>query len=210
MIPVKAADEPPDFDKEVRKPGEKWLKKKNIPLDGPMPAKAKPPAHWQKYTRQLWEAYSGTCAYLAIYFEWVVGAASTDHFLPKSKEAKGIYDWKYYRLACFAVNRDKGVQDVLDPIGLKPETFHINFASGEISANTSLPKAEKALAEKTITDLGLKKADMDEMRARHYQNYLTGAASLSLLKKLSPFVYSEIVRQGLEKSEDRDGTHRAV
>lgn len=209
MIPVKAADEPPGFDQDVRKPGEKWLEKKQIPLDGPMPAKAVPPAHWQKYTRQLWEGYHGTCAYLAIFFEWPTGAASTDHFIPKTREAEGIYDWKNYRLACLAVNRDKGVHDVLDPIGLKPETFHINFASGKISANKSLTTSEKKLAKKTITDLGLDEADTREMRARHYQYYLTGEASLSLLKKLSPFVYFEIVRQGLD-AKDGDGTNEAV
>ena len=87
------------------------------------------PAYWRHSNRQLWEAYDGVCAYLAIYFEWVTGTHSTDHFVAKSRNAGDAYEWHNYRLSCLAANRNKGTfDDILDPIGLEPNTFVLDPA----------------------------------------------------------------------------------
>jgi uncharacterized protein (TIGR02646 family) len=146
----------------------------------------------------LWEAYSGVCAYLAIFFEWSTGAASTDHFIAKSRNAGEAYEWSNYRLSCLGPNRNKNkFDDVLDPIGLVPNTFVINFSSGKIAPNRSLPADRKAAARKTIRRLKLDSQENNEMRARHYRDYVTGDCTLAFLSRRSPFVHSEIVRQGL-------------
>lgn len=91
MIPVALQPEPANFDFEVRQKGRAWLAAQGIPLNSAPPKPADLPNYWTYSNQQLWEAYSGVCAYLAIYFEWVTGAGSTDHFIAKSRNAGGPY-----------------------------------------------------------------------------------------------------------------------
>ncbi len=198
MIPVTLQPEPEDFNKEVRQKGLKWLEEKGIdPAFAPTKA-SELPNYWRHSNKQLWEAYSGICAYLAIYFEWGTGASSTDHFIAKSENAGQAYEWSNYRLSCLGSNRNKHkFDDVLDPIGLHPDTFFINFVSGEIYPNPSLNPDEHALAYKTIKRLKLDSAENNKMRAEHYGTYVSRDCKLNFLLSKSPFVYAEIVRQRL-------------
>ena len=139
MIPVALQPEPADFNARVRQPGLDWLASHGIALNSAPPKATELPNYWTRYNRQIWEAYSGVCAYLAIYFEWVTGAASTDHFVAKSRNAGDAYEWNNYRLSCLGPNRNKGrFDDVLDPIGLEDNTFVLNLANGEIAPNPAL------------------------------------------------------------------------
>ncbi|MFC4235112.1 hypothetical protein ACFOY8_07735 [Thalassospira xianhensis] len=198
MIPVNLQPEPCDFDQMVRQRGHTWLLNNGINVNNPPPKASDLPNYWSHSNKQLWVAYSGVCAYLAIYFEWGTGASSTDHFIAKSANAGEAYEWSNYRLSCFGPNRNKNkYDDVLDPIGLTPETFVINFASGEISPNPTLSSAEKKEAKKTIRRLKLDSDNNNQMRAQHYNDYVSGDCSLKFLSRKSPFVHAEIVRQGL-------------
>ena len=198
MIPVILQPEPDDFDAQVRQKGRAWLLDHGIAFDDPPPKASDLPSYWSRSNRQLWEAYSGICAYLAIYFEWNLGASSTDHFVAKSANAGEAYEWANYRLSCLGANRNKNkYDDVLDPIGLTPDTFVINFASGKISPNPSLNAAQKVEARKTIRRLRLDSRQNDKMRAEHYSEYVAGDCSLGFLSRKSPFVYAEIIRQGV-------------
>jgi hypothetical protein len=86
---------------------------------------------------------------------------------------------------------------VLDPFLLQADTFFINFSSGRIYLNPALPVDAIATAAKTIKRLDLDSPENREMRARHYRDYVTGECSLDHLHRYSPFVWEEIVRQGL-------------
>ncbi len=197
MIPVTLQPEPSNFDADVRQPGITWLNSKGIALNAPPPAKTKFKPCWQACTEQLWESYSGTCAYLAIFFEFSTGAASTDHFIAKSKDAGQAYEWNNYRLSALGPNRNKNkFDDVLDPIGLAPDTFELNLSNGKISPNKALPPKAKAEARKTITRLKLDSPTNRKMRARHFLNYLRNNDEVGL-RELSPFVWYEAKRQGL-------------
>lgn len=198
MIPVTLQVEPADFDAEVRQKGLAWLAQKGITPNGPAPKGIKFKAYWSQSNKQLWTAYSGVCAYLAIYFEWVTGASSTDHFIAKSTDAGQAYEWGNYRLSCLGPNRNKNkYDDVLDPIGLAANTFELILASGQIRPNRSLTdKAQIAVVRKTITRLKLDSADHREMRLKHYARYLRNK-DVQTLKELSPFVWYEADRQGL-------------
>lgn len=199
MIPVTLQPEPADFDVEVRQKGLAWLTTKGTAPHAAPPKSSKLPRYWSHSNKQLWEAYSGICAYLAIFFEWSTGASSTDHFIAKSKNAGDAYEWGNYRLSCLGPNRNKNkFDDVLDPIGLAQSTFVINFASGKISPNHSLPSGQKVAARKTIRRLWLNSPENKEMRTRHYNEFLQGNCSLNFLLRHSPFVHAEIVRQGLQ------------
>lgn len=197
MIPVTLQPKPADFDANVKLVGNAWLASNGIALTGPLPKAKKIPALWSSYNKILWTSYGGTCAYLAIYFEWVTGASSTDHFVAKSKNAGQVYEWDNYRLSCLGPNRNKNkFDDVLDPIGLTVDTFELNLASGEISPRKTMGKIQIALAKKTIRRLKLDSADHNLMRSRHFNQYLRHQDSQTL-KDLSPFVWYEADRQGL-------------
>lgn len=197
MIPVTLQPEPVDFDLKVRQKGLTWLANHGIAIDAAPPKASALPNYWSNSNNQLWEAYSGVCAYLAIYFEYASGASSTDHFVAKSKCAGDAYEWNNYRLSCLGANRNKSnFDDVLDPIGMTPGTFELNLATGEISPNAALSAAQKELARKTIRRLNLDREDNNAMRARHFVRYLRNKDE-ETLKELSPFVWYEADRQGL-------------
>ena len=115
MIPVELKPEPEDFHRNVRQRGHMWLADNGVERDAPPPDPAALPNYWRHSNRQLWGAYAGVCAYLAIHFEWVIGAYSTDHFVAKSRHAGDAYEWRNYRLSCLAANRNKGrFDDILN------------------------------------------------------------------------------------------------
>lgn len=197
MIPVTLQAEPDDFDVKVRRKGHNWLVAKGIALNAVPPKASDLPNYWTHSNKQLWKSYTGICAYLAIYFDWVTGAASTDHFVAKSIHAGDAYEWDNYRLSCLGPNRNKGkFDDVLDPIGLQADTFILNLASGEIRPNPLLGNPDKTAARKTIKRLKLDSPDHNAMRAKHFSRYLRGK-DVQILKELSPFVWYEAQRQGL-------------
>ena len=197
MIPITLQPEPADFDQKVRRPGLKWLADHGIALNTAPEKSSDLKNFWTKSNKQLWEAYSGICAYLAIYFEWVTGASSTDHWVAKSAHAGDAYEWSNYRLSSLAPNRNKGTfHDILDPIGLAPDTFVLDLAIGTIKPNPSLIAAQKHDAEVTINRLKLDSEEHNKMRARHYSRYLR-CKDEQTLKELSPFVWYEAQRQGL-------------
>jgi uncharacterized protein (TIGR02646 family) len=146
----------------------------------------------------LWTAYEGVCAYLCIFFEWPLGAQSTDHFIAKSRLAGQAYEWSNFRLSCLGMNRAKNrFDDILDPFEIAADTFVLNLATGEIKPNPQLPKPMRKLAEATIERLGLREPDTTEMRARHFQDYLEHHVDEHHLKRWSPSVWYEARRQGL-------------
>ena len=197
MIPVVLAPEPEKFDEWVRKPGLEWLREKEFALDAPLPKKKHLPEYWRHLNKDLWAAYGGVCAYLAIYFEWVTGASSTDHFVAKSSHAGLAYEWSNFRLSCLGANRNKNkFDDVLDPIGLAPDAFALNLVSGEIAPGSGLDAATTQLAQRTIRRLHLDSPEHNRMRQRQYSQYLRHKDAQTL-RELSPFVWHEAQRQGL-------------
>lgn len=198
MIPVIQQPEPIDFDARVRTPGLNWLRKHGIDPGLPPPDPKQLPTYWRNAQIDLWKAYAGVCAYLCIYFEWLSGASSTDHFIAKSRLANQAYEWSNYRLSCLGMNRNKGnFEDILDPFQIRPDTFALNLVSGRIAANPAVSPTEKALAEATIRRLKLDAPETNRMRAEHYTLYSLGEVSAAYLQRISPFVWYEAQRQGL-------------
>lgn len=209
MIPVVLQDEPLDFDKDVRQKGLLRLHKAGINPESPPPEKFDFGDYWSKYNEKLHTAYAGVCAYLAIYFDFPVGS-TTDHFIAKSKLAGCAYNWDNYRLSCPGSNWNKNkFDDLLDPIGLLPETFVLNFLSGAIKVNTQkfkFPEDAEYLktAQATIKRLKLDSPAHQKMRTNHFNEYLKFIQNgtdkkfaESYFKEKSPFVWYEAQRQGL-------------
>lgn len=198
MIPVAAQPEPADFDANVRTKGLAHLTEKGFALDQPLPPKADLQPYWRACLTDLHQSYNGVCAYLGVYFERIMGGASVDHFIAKSKHAGLAYEWSNYRLACSTMNsRKRDYSDVLDPFYLSPGLFRLQLSTGRIYPNPSLEAQAMRVVEETIERLGLDDPQCRNLRATWYQEYLEHGLPADYLKMKSPFVWQEANRQGL-------------
>ena len=189
MIPVTPQAEPASFDAQVRKPGLAWLSQHSLPLVGGKPTGVELEPYWRRCLDDLHVAYGGICAYVSVYIEPVTGARTVEHFVPKSQELAGAYEWGNYRLACARINSRKGdVTSVLDPFELVDETFRLELVSGRIYVNPALASEERAEAQKTIDILGLDAPDCRELRAKYFNYYCTRDISLDYLRRRCPFL----------------------
>ncbi len=199
MIPVEPQPEPEAFELQVRDPGRRWLEQRGWFSPKPLPAKASAlPPHWRRCMSDLHRCYRGICAYLCVYIERVIGGATVDHFVAKSPRPDLAYEWNNYRLACSAMNsRKRDYDDVLDPFGIGPDWFRLELVSGSIYPNPNLDADCQLQVASTISRLGLDDAGNRELRARHLQECLEGLYTADFLRRRSPFVYQEAIRQGL-------------
>lgn len=210
MIPVPLRNPPAGFMAKVAAPGRKWLKDHGIALNAKVPQGIRLPAYWTRCLDDLHVAYGGVCAYLSVYIERGVGAASTDHFVAKTSGlAKDAYAWKNYRLACLAMNRKKSVfDDVLDPATLAPGLFRLELLKARVRIDMAVAPQGSPLwqdAVNTLDRLQLNQTVYCTMRLRLIDRYLArkraGSAAertqaLQELALASPFVHAEMVRQG--------------
>lgn len=175
MIRVARAPEPPDFDAEVRRPGQIAMlelsgqaTRRIIPgysgrvytslattIDA-IPA-ARIPALWQGVGLQLLRtAYKNVCAYLGMALHPSTGAATVDHFLPKSVAPGLAYEWDNYRLASSSANRSKDdATGILDPFEIENDWFFLNLQSGELTPQHDLPDEIATAVWNTIAALNL-------------------------------------------------------
>lgn len=137
MIRVKPADPPEDFDERVALPGRRALleligdvsapkrrgpKRKGCyaSIDEVPVAELEKTHYWTEALPELKRRYRATCAYLAMKIHAATGAATVDHFVPKSKDRWKAYEWSNFRLAAALVNTFKGEHDdVLDPFEIE-------------------------------------------------------------------------------------------
>lgn len=201
MIPVTPQPPPlPDFVVEVANPGNAWLVARGYNAAMPLPNGAKPPAYWRACLPELHVRYDGVCAYLAVHIEIAAGGVSVDHFVAKSALAGLTYDWSNYRLACATMNaRKRAFDDVLDPFLLPTaeNVFHLELVSGRIFVNPAIAGPVANMAKATTDRLKLDNGINRSMRARHFSDYVTNEISTNILRRDSPFVYQEVLRQGL-------------
>lgn len=198
MIHVEPQPEPADFESKVRRKGLAYLRRKKIAFDRPLPTGIEMKPYWRDCLDDLHAKYRGICAYLSVFIERVTGSASIDHFVAKSKCPDLIYEWSNYRLACSVMNsRKRQYEDVLDPFEIEDGWFRLEPVSGRIYPNPELGDSEKTAVQRTIDRLGLDDSGNRELRARHVYEYCTGGCNSEFLRRYSPFVYFEVVRNGL-------------
>nr|MDT0253654.1 hypothetical protein [Endozoicomonas sp.] len=167
-------------------------------MDEPLPKGTKIAPYWRDCMDELYHAYFGVCAYLAVHFERTIGGGTVEHFAPKSRRVELAYEWSNYRLASSIVNaRKNNFEDVLDPFEITTGWFHVELVSGHIYPAPALSEDLQKQVEQTINRLGLDDKNNQEMRARHYQEYREKLYSEEFLKRRSPLVWVEAHRQGL-------------
>lgn len=206
MLRVALQPEPARFDAKVRQPGRKWLRRKAIGMNGPPPAGSRIPSFWTRCLSDLYQSYNGICAYSSRRIPEEIGGHSTDHFIPKSRLAGQIYEWTNYRLCSRTINSYKNAMaDCIDPFTIPSDLFRLTLETGHIYVNSNYKTFHPILydsANKTITTLKLDSPAFRTGRKDifdHYQkikpNDLTYARDW--LKKESPFIHAEVIRQGV-------------
>ena len=215
MMPVTPADEPSEFPAKVRDPGLRAIaemvgerpkrrsgraftkiadRREDIPA-------ASFPDYWTKCLDELLQAYNHICAYSCFRIHPVTGAASVDHFAPKSRTWNKVYEWNNYRLAAARLNsRKNNFEDLVDPFEVQPGWFHLDLVSFQVFPNSELNKTLRIQIDATITRLGLN--DFRREREQDAQVYWDHDVTLKILRLESPFVAFELERQKRLNTDD--------
>jgi len=195
MIPVVPQPEPEGFDNNVRKPGQAFL------VTCPHPAKSDWREHhyWGRAKKELYNAYSGVCAYTCEWFSLQDDPAnecSVDHFQPKSLEPYLAYEWSNYRLSTKTANNDKGNSQILDPFEIKFGWFTLSLPGCQIEANEELDPLIQGQIEFAIQVLRLNSNDdYVDGRYKKIRQYANGDFPLAFLRRRYPFIAFELERQ---------------
>lgn len=209
MIHVEPAPEPDGFEGLVRKPGKAALAKTRAKL-APAPLKSKEfPPEWRACIPHLRRAYHHTCAYLGMWIHEATGAATVDHFKPKTKYPDQAYEWTNFRLATSRVNSKKGErEDVLDPFSIEDGWFQLNIGTFKVEPAKELLTRDPSLHDsvaQTIERLDLNNETYCKAREEYHDRYhglsnddgqTQDALPLGWLKHESPYVAYELERQG--------------
>jgi hypothetical protein len=221
MIHVERVLEPPDFDERVRQPGLSelavmtgqtgWVtrrgpKRKQLTIGGApitriedIPADELPD-YWTRALPDLCNKYRRICAYVCVYIERVTGAATADHWVPKSRDPRQAYEWENLRLACSIMNSRKATEtELIDPFFVEEGWFALDFIDWEVVPGVGPEHPKFAAIDDTISPRGL---DLNcyecrSLREEYVASYREGEITLGYLDRRAPFIARELRRQGL-------------
>ena len=198
MIRVQRQPEPPDFDRKVQQPGLMFLQRRPNPTS----AAFKKKNYWTRATDQLRVAYSGVCAYTAMY---LVGDASVDHYRPKSKYPHRAYEWTNYRYTSPRINSRKGdSEEVVDPFLVETGWFVLDLPKCLVRAGDAVDDALRQRVDTTIDILELNADDrLVQERCDLLMELVDGNVTMAFLDKRYPFLSAEVRRQGVEEKLKR-------
>lgn len=192
MMPIISRPEPKDFDAEVRRPGQSFLRHHPNPSTRDWNSNR----YWKKAHNWMYSSYDGICAYSG---EWIAKPASIDHFLPKNRHPYLAYEWSNYRLSSPRLNQYKDdYEGLIDPFSVNSGWFVLELPSCLIRPGDGLSAKEKKKIEKTIRILRLNDDDdLVQNRCNMLVYLAKGDISLNFLRAKYPYLVSEITRQGL-------------
>ena len=215
MIRVTLAKEPDTFDSHVRRRGAAAIQRllgKPVKARGRKPKTTYPrpekipadkfPTYWadvresdgQSTLDDLMDRYGQFCAYLAMRIEPATGSPTVDHFIPKERNWRLVYEWSNYRLSAGCVNGAKGTKDVVDPFQVGPGWFELNLDTFRVMRGAAAPSAEHARIDETLTILNLRQCLAQ--RRDFIRRYREGKIDLPHLETYAPFIAAEFRRQG--------------
>ena len=211
MIPVRPAEEPSNFDADVRRPGLRAIAERV----GEMPPRtagqrykqvaesreeipaAAFPAYWSRALDDLMERYDRICSYSSLYIHPVTGARSVDHMVAKSMRWDQVYEWTNYRLACSLMNaRKDAIASVLDPFEIEDGWFALELVAFQVVPGDELPGDTAMSVRDTIEQLRLNEAVCCDARGEYAEQYHAGHISLDYVMRRAPFVGRELRRRG--------------
>lgn len=192
MIRVTLQPEYPTFDDDVRKPGAAFL----ATCPAPNHEEFKKKNFWTRAGKELHAAYSGICAYTAIYMP---DQGSVDHFAPKSTHPHLAYEWSNFRLASGRVNTSKGNSAaVLDPFSIENDWFVMDVPACLLKPNPALERPLRNQIAATINSLRLNQDDnYVQERCNILMDYAREDITSNFLERRYPFLAKEVARQEL-------------
>ncbi len=192
MIRVPPQPENPNFNSQVRRPGQTFL----ASCPNPTSEQFRKKNYWSRAAKELHAAYSGICAYTAMYLP---EQGSVDHFVPKTIRPDLAYEWSNYRLASGRVNSAKGLQTgIIDPFLTDDDWFHLDVPSCLLKANPQLNYETKIQVNGTINSLRLNADDYYvQERCNILIEFARSEISLGFLQRRYPFLAKEVARQNL-------------
>jgi hypothetical protein len=192
LIRVEPKAEYPAFNLHVRRPGTAFLES----CPNPSSEQFRKKNFWNRAAKELHAAYSGICAYTAMYLP---EQGSVDHFVPKTAAPLLAYEWSNFRLASGRVNSAKGSQiNILDPFEVDNAWFEMDVPSCLLKAGAGLPHEVRAQINITINSLRLNTDDYYvQERCNILVEYAKGEISFNFLKRRYPFLAKEVERQDL-------------
>ncbi len=197
MIHVQKQIEPPDFNANVRIPGNRFLAtKRNSPLKS-----SEFKNYWKNCRAQLLTAFNGICAYTCSFIAVDAGhsVGTVDHFIPKTEDRNLAYEWSNYRFCNPRVNENKGDSlAVMDPFFIQNGWFTIDFTTFNIRPDRKQSQMLQDRVQATIDALKLNDDDrIVQARVDRIQEYARGDISFDYLNRKYPFIAMELDRQGL-------------
>ena len=216
MIPVKEAAVPSSFELKVRRPGRDAIaelvgrsrsrarrgpkRKRAFASEDRIPAAAFPD-FWREALPDLRDKYGDLCAYLALYIHHATGNATVDHFVPKARDWRLVYEWSNYRLCSLQINGYKQDREIsLDPFSIESGLFALELTDFQVIPGPAARGATVAIVTNTIVDLGLNQRDCRKAREAYVEDYRLGppdGIALARLERHAPFVARELRRQAL-------------
>lgn len=181
--------EPPNFDRECRQKGIRWLRLRNQIQISKI---KRPEDYWKLFRPELRRGFQGRCGYYAMY----IPVGTVDHFISwktcKTSNPELAYEWSNFRFVDGALNSKKQNLDgqLLDPFEIQDEWF-------EIEIPTLVLKITPALTDPVLrrkAELTLEKLELDDgeiaigMRAELYEPYRKGAVEIDFLYERAPLV----------------------
>ena len=134
-------------------------------------------SRWRDFQGDLEKVFCGLCAYCE-----TLDKGEVDHFRPKSRFPKLVYEWENWVFACHNCNHAKGDKwpsgGYVDPCAksksARPENFcDFDAVTGEIVPKQGLSQARSHKAQRMIDDLHLNDR-------HHLQRRIDKAVSISL------------------------------
>lgn len=191
MIQVAPQPEYPGFNAEVRAPGAAFLALNRQPNSEQFKKKN----FWYRAAKELHAAYSGVCAYTAMYLP---DQGSVDHFLPKATHPQLAYEWDNFRLASGRVNNTKSNQaNILDPFEVRDDWFFLNIPACLLRANPDLSRQLRTQISGTINSLRLNEENYAQERCNILMEFARTDVSADFLQRRYPFLAKEVLRQQL-------------
>jgi hypothetical protein len=202
MIQVVLPPPPPNYESEVKDPGEAFLK------NNPNPTKRDWKIHryWHKIHNYLYSKHSGICLYCA---SWTprkqklgkTDHTSIDHFKPKKLDAQLAYEWSNFRMCRSRLNNYKGdSQDVIDPCIVSNDWFYLDFTSFLVKASPHVTNSRlKQDIVNTIKRLHLNSDDYVHERSNVIKEYSLDNLSFKILEEKFPFIAYQMRTQSFDK-----------
>lgn len=189
MIPVAKPDEPDDFEKNVRTPGNQWLKDN--------PGAARPSPLWNRCSTELADHYANLCGYAAMLDPT---GGTVDHYLSYKKHPELAYEWSNYRFASGTLNSSKKTADdtVLDPHEVGAGWFEIILPSLQMRTTDAIPPAYREKAEYTLKRLKLRDGErIIRWRQSWYNMYKKKKLPLEGLREVAPLIADAVEKAGI-------------